>query len=175
MFCLDEDCQENDPTGCSECFTNNHKVPEHNEGSIINREQLDEIYESLIVDPQVKFKSHPLRECIYDYFMIMKSQILGSIDSVCQTIANKISYPYLAHQEQLTTFRKLKNKEYKKLKKRELKNFEVFAANVDKAEMIKKERKQYYSEVNVIAKALQQINVSFGLYQDAVRAFDPSF
>lgn len=57
----------------------------------------------------------------------MKSQISTSIDAVSRAITNKLNYPYLNREGQLDVFNKIKNKEYKKINKRELKNFCNFA------------------------------------------------
>lgn len=57
---------------------------------------------------------------------------------------NLISYPYLNSYDQLSTFKKLKKKEYRKLTKKDLKSFEIFAVNVDREEMEAYEIKRYY-------------------------------
>ena len=67
---------------------------------------------------EVKLKCRPLQEAIYNYFMIMKSQISSSLDAVSRAIINKISHPYLEHEGQLGTYKKIKGREFKKLGKK---------------------------------------------------------
>lgn len=47
------------------------------------------------VRPEIKLKSRILQEAVYNYFIIMKSQISASIDAVSRVITNKLNYPYL--------------------------------------------------------------------------------
>ena len=68
----------------------------------------------------VKVKVRPLQEAIYNYFMIMKSQISSSIDAVSRVLNNRLSYPYLSQQDQLSVHKKIKNREFKKINKKEL-------------------------------------------------------
>lgn len=48
----------------------------------------------------------------------MKTQFSASIDAVSRSITNKLSFPYLCSEGQLSTFRKIRNKEYKKITKK---------------------------------------------------------
>lgn len=72
----------------------------------------------MIVRPDPKAKSRVLQEAVYNYFIIMKSQITTSIDTVSRVIASRLQYPYLYHEKQLEVFNKIKNKEYKKIHKK---------------------------------------------------------
>lgn len=55
--------------------------------------------------------------------MIMKSQLSSSIDAVSRVMSNRLSYPYLSEQEQLAVHKKIKNREFKKINKKELKSY----------------------------------------------------
>lgn len=59
--------------------------------------------------------------------MIMKSQISSSIDAVSREINNRLGHPYVHTNGHLGTFKKIKNREYKKITKTELINFYKFA------------------------------------------------
>ena len=72
----------------------------------------------MMVRPDPKVKSRVFQEAIFNYFIIMKSQITTSIDAVSKVMASKLQYPYLYNQGQLDAFNKIKNKEYKKLHKK---------------------------------------------------------
>lgn len=72
----------------------------------------------MIVRPDPKPKSRILQEAVYNYFMIMKSLLSTSMDTVSRNITNRLNFPYLAEAGQLETFNKIKNKEYKKINKK---------------------------------------------------------
>ena len=72
----------------------------------------------MIIRPDPKPKSRILQEAIYNYFVIMKTQITSSIDAVSRAITQKLNNPYLSREGQLDVFNKLKNKEYKKINKK---------------------------------------------------------
>lgn len=55
------------------------------------------MFKKTVLKHEVKYKSRPLQEAVYNYFMILKSQISSSIDSVSRGIINRISHPYLFH------------------------------------------------------------------------------
>lgn len=63
----------------------------------------------------------------------MKSQINASLDAVSRCITSKLSHPYLYSESFLNVFRKIKNKEYKKINRKELRKFSQFVhtQNVD--------------------------------------------
>lgn len=67
------------------------------------------------MDTNIKPKSRLLQEAVYSYFNILKTEITGSIDSICKTMMSQIGYPFLYSTGTLPTFKRLKNKEYKKL------------------------------------------------------------
>ncbi len=72
----------------------------------------------MIIRPDPKPKSRILQEAVYNYFIIMKSLISTSIDTVSRNITNRLNFPYLSQSGQLETFNKIKNKEYKKINKK---------------------------------------------------------
>jgi hypothetical protein len=72
----------------------------------------------MIIRPDPKVKSRILQEALYNYFIIMKSHITSSIDTVSRVITNRLNYPYLYQEDQLDIFNKIKLKEYKKIQKR---------------------------------------------------------
>ena len=60
----------------------------------------------------------------------MKSQLNSSLDAVSRMVSNRLSYPFLSHQDQLNIHKKIRNREYKKIEKKELRKFYEFVNNV---------------------------------------------
>lgn len=50
----------------------------------------------MIIRPDPKVKSRILQEAVYNYFIIMKSQITSSLEAVSRSITSRLNYPYLA-------------------------------------------------------------------------------
>jgi len=88
----------------------------------------------------------------------MKTQISTSIDAVSRAITNKLSFPYLCSEGQLSTFRKIRNKEYKKINKKELKSFYLFANSQNKELIEFNEKKLYTEEVKDLGYVMKGIN-----------------
>ena len=62
------------------------------------------------VDSEIKPKGKILQEAVYNYFIIMKSQINASLDVVSRYISMKLNNPYLCSENQYAIYRKIKNK-----------------------------------------------------------------
>jgi hypothetical protein len=56
-----------------------------------------------------------LQEAVYSYFNLLKTEFTNSIDAASKNIINQIGYPYLYNNNNLSTYKRLKNKEYRKL------------------------------------------------------------
>ncbi len=98
----------------------------------------------------------------------MKSQISASIDAVSRVITNRLNYPYLNEEGQLNAYKKIKNKEYKKITKKELKNFYNFTNTQNKDIIELNEKKLYKEEVLELSTIMKNINDSFVAYSKAV-------
>lgn len=85
-----------------------------------------------MIRPDPKVKSRILQDAIYNYFVILKSEINSSIDTVSRAIMNKLNYPFLNFTGHLEVFNKIKIKEYKKVNRKELKSFCEFIDQVSK-------------------------------------------
>jgi hypothetical protein len=75
------------------------------------------------LDNAVKPKCRLLQESIYNYFNQIKTEISGSLDIACKNIINQIGYPYLFSTNTLSTYKRLKNKEYRKITQKECRLF----------------------------------------------------
>ena len=76
-------------------------------------------------------KSRALQDAVSAYFTIMKTQMSSSIDAVSRVMANKLSHPFLFKKGQLSTYKKIKNKEYRKISKKELTSFYNFTKELN--------------------------------------------
>lgn len=94
IYCLNESCNWREAGGCEHCFKRYHSHPS-NIGTI-TQDKLDDYYRKMIVRPDPKIKSRILQEAVYNYFIIMKSQISSSLETVSRAITNRLNYPYLA-------------------------------------------------------------------------------
>lgn len=107
--------------------------------------------------------------------MIMKSQISSSIDTVSRQINQRLGYPYLQSQNQLGTFKKIKNREYKKLTKPQLISFYKFASEIDSNYLQQQENSLYHTTVERIDKVVSEINEVFTQYSKVVAKLDSTF
>lgn len=89
----------------------------------LNEEDVSSILKKFTIDTQSKPKCRMLQEAIYSYFTAIKAEISASIDIVCKNLIYQIGYPYLNAVNSLSTYRRLKNREYRKLGQKDFKNF----------------------------------------------------
>ena len=67
-----------------------------------------------------KVKFRPFKEAIYNYFNIVKGQLSTYLDSMSSDLLNRVNYPYLTKQGHLSTFKKIKHRDYKKITTKEM-------------------------------------------------------
>jgi hypothetical protein len=116
LFCISPTCCWRETCLCPACLRSTHSHLPKSETIAVDR--LDQLAQQLGVKGDVKPKSKILQEAVFNYFVVMKSEINTSIDAIFRVISSKLSYPYLASEGQLATFTKIRNKEYKKLNKK---------------------------------------------------------
>ena len=104
---------------------------------------MQNLIKKFALDNTVKPKCRVLQESIYNYFNQIKSEISGSLDTVCKNIINQIGYPYLFSINGISTYKRLKNKEYRKITQKEFRAFYEVANRVQDADLIKQENKIY--------------------------------
>jgi hypothetical protein len=75
------------------------------------------------VESTVKPKCRLLQESIYNYFNQLKAELTNSLDLACKNIINQIGYPFLYSTNTLSTYKRLKNKEYRKVTQKEFRAF----------------------------------------------------
>lgn len=62
-------------------------------------------------------------------------------------MVNKVGYPLLSNMNHLTVFKRLKNREYKKLSSKEVKKFCEESKKLDSGMITRKDRELYIEEI----------------------------
>jgi hypothetical protein len=69
------------------------------------------------------------------------------LDAACKNIINQIGYPYLYVHNNLSTYKRLKNKEYKKLIQKDFKALHELTQKISDKDLAKEESKIYVTEM----------------------------
>jgi hypothetical protein len=125
-FCLTENCQNKEPGACELCLKKYHTHLTH--GLQLTEEELCLLMKKFALDNAVKPKCRILQEAVYSYFNEVKTELLNALEASCKNIINQIGYPYLFATNALTTYKRLKNKEYRKINPKELRAFYEMAS-----------------------------------------------
>lgn len=112
-FCASECCVWKEAGGCEACIKKYHK---HLGPTIlVHEDEVTALLKKFTVDHAVKPKCRAVQEIIYDYLSQIKGELSTAIDASCKNIVNRIGYPFLDHNNLLSAYKRLKNKDYKKL------------------------------------------------------------
>ena len=69
-------------------------------------------------------KCRVVQDAIHEHFSKLKAEVVAVLEGMDKNLINKIGYPGLfSNQKKFTTFKRLKNREYKKLESREFQEF----------------------------------------------------
>lgn len=71
------------------------------------------------------------------------------MDAACKNIINQIGYPYLYTNSTLSTYKRLKNKEYKKLVQKDFRALYELSQKISEKELAKEEAKIYVNEMRM--------------------------
>lgn len=67
-----------------------------------------------------------LQESFFIFFKKIKEdfkQIINSLDEICKNVVNRIGFPFLYENNIFNTFKRIKNKDYRRLKCEEFQKF----------------------------------------------------
>lgn len=109
----------------------------------LTEEEVIAIVKKYTMDSTIKPKCRVLQEAIYAHFNLLKSEMSNSLDAACKNIINQIGYPYLYAHNALSTYKRLKNKEYKKVIQRDFKVLHELTLKVNEKDLTKEESKIY--------------------------------
>lgn len=123
----------------------------------LNEEEVQASIKKFTLENTVKPKCRLLQESIYNYFNQVKTELSTSLDLACKNIINQIGYPYLFATNHLSTYKRLKNKEYRKITQKELKAFFDMASKIEEKELTKEENRIYLSEIKTSSDAIVQL------------------
>ena len=103
----------------------------------LNEEDVVGLVKKYTMDSSIKPKCRILQEAIYAYFNLIKNQLSSSLDAACKNIINQIGYPYLYTNSTLSTYKRLKNKEYKKLVQKDFRALYELSQKISEKELAK--------------------------------------
>ena len=91
-----------------------------------------------------------LQESFFIFFKKIKDdlkQIIVSIDEVCKNVVNRIGFPYLYENNLFTTYKRIKNKDFKKLKSADFQRFIHKTKSMKSVQLAEEEGKLYLDEI----------------------------
>ena len=113
IFCASECCVWKEAAGCSHCIKKYHN---HMGTTIfLQEEDVNALVKKYSLEGYIKPKCRMLQEAVYSYFNLLKTEFVNSIDVASKNIVNQIGYPFLYRNNNLSSYKRLKNKEYRKL------------------------------------------------------------
>lgn len=104
----------------------------------LNEEAVGNLVKKYTMDSGIKPKCRVLQEAIYAFFNLIKGELTASLDAACKNIINQIGYPYLYTNGTLSTYKRLKNKEYKKLVQKDFKVLYELSQQINEKDLAKK-------------------------------------
>ncbi len=105
---------------------------------------VNQIVKKYAVECSIKPKCRTLQEVIYNYFNRLKTELTNGFDAVSKMMINQIGYPYLHNQNQLVAYKRLKNKQYKKLLQKDFRVLVEATAKRDFNKFLEDETKIYF-------------------------------
>ena len=131
--------------GCESCIKKYHN---HMGTTIfLGEEDITALVKKYTMDGTIKPKCRLLQESIYAYFNLVKGELTNSLDAACKNIINQIGYPYLYANNTLSTYKRLKNKEYKKLIQKDFRLLYELSQKINEKDLAKEENKIYVTEM----------------------------
>ena len=134
-FCLSDTCQSKEVGACELCLKKYHSHLTH--PLHLTEDEVLALLRKFALDNAVKPKCRVLQEAVYNYFNEIKTELVTALETACKNIINQIGYPFLAASNHLATYKRLKNREYRKLQQTELKAFFDSASKLAERELAK--------------------------------------
>jgi hypothetical protein len=134
-FCLTDACLSKEVGACELCLKKYHSHPTH--PLHVTEDEVLALLRKFALDSPVKPKCRVLQEAVYNYFNEIKADLVTALETACKNIINQIGYPFLAASHHLATYKRLKNREYRKLQQKELRAFFDSASKLAERELAK--------------------------------------
>lgn len=135
LFCASECCVWKEAAGCEACIKKYHN---HMGTTVfLKEEEVTAIVKKYTMDNAIKPKCRVLQEAIYAHFNLLKNEVSTSLDAACKNIINQIGYPYLYAHNTLSTYKRLKNKEYKKLIQKDFRQLYELTQKINEKDLAK--------------------------------------
>ena len=139
--------------------------------SCLPEEELAGLVRKFTMEGKVKPKCRLLQEAIFSYFTGLKTELTASIDLLCKNVINHVGYPFLFTTNNLSAYKKLKNKEYKRVTPSEARNFHRHAGHVSQQQLAEQEQTIYLEQVAQVRELLGSIENMQNNYQSLLKQF----
>lgn len=108
VFCASECCVWKEAAGCDHCMKkyHNHMGPT----LFLKEDDVQALVKKYTLEGSIKPKCRLLQQAVYSYFNLLKTELANSLDTAAKNIVNQIGYPYLYNCNNLSSFKRLKNK-----------------------------------------------------------------
>lgn len=93
------------------------------------------------------------------------------MDTACKNIINQIGYPFLYSQGILSTFKRLKSKEYRRLPQKDIKAFVEIAGKIGEKDSAREESSIYSVEVRDIHEVVLQLEALLKSYELLIKRY----
>lgn len=123
------------------------------------------------MDSTVKPKCRLLQESIFNYFNQIKTELGNSLDTACKNIINQIGYPFLYSQGILSTFKRLKSKEYRRMQQKDIRSFVEIAGRIGEKELAREESSIYGEEVRDVNEMVLQLEALLKSYELLIKRY----
>jgi hypothetical protein len=172
-FCASECCVWKEAAGCEACIRKYH----NHMGSTVflGEEEVLALVRKYTMDSTIKPKCRVLQEAIYAYFSLIKNELSASLDAACKNIINQIGYPYLYLHATLSTYKRLKNKEYKKITQKDFRTLYELSQKISEKDLAKEEAKIYVSEMRLTEELITNLEDIVQRYDSVIKKYHPAF
>lgn len=114
--------------------------------SFISLEDISALMKKYSFHKRIKPDCMELQEAFFLFFKKIKEdfkQVISSIDEICKNVVNRIGFPYLYQNTIFNTYKRIKNKDYRKVKAEEFQKFISKTTKAQPAELAEQEGKLY--------------------------------
>jgi hypothetical protein len=144
-FCVTEHCHHREAAGCDYCIKKSHFHLTNT--TLLTEPELEAIIKTLTTPSEAKYKSRALQELATDYLRQLKQALSSWFEQAQTMISDRLTHPLLRKQGLLTTYQRIRGREYRKLVAKDLRVINDFAKNTQPESFKKEEIHTYFSEV----------------------------
>jgi hypothetical protein len=141
----------------------------------VREEEVGSLLRKFALENAVKPKCRILQEAVYSYFNEVKGEVAAALETACKNIINQIGYPYLFATNNLTTYKRLKNKEYRKIQQKEFKSFHELASKLAEKDLAREEGRIYHAEIKTVSEIIAQLDGHLRGVEQTIKNYSGAF